>query len=159
MALSRSIVLLVVLLCALPVCAVAANSGYAPHQGPQDFRGFVWGSTLEQCIGLSPVPDTRMKDTYYRVDEPLTMGDGDLLSVAYYFRKGGLYSVGISFRGEKNDFFLKDYLIKQFGPGRQIGARYGWMWEDFSVVLSFPPMGGEDSIGTIIYRYEGNISE
>ena len=137
--------------------AQCGPNGFAASKAPAEYNGYKWGAALEDCKGLVPVPDARMKNTYYREDENLQFGQAELLSTAYYFRDDHLYSVGISFRGEKNNFFLKDYLIQKYGPGRQIGTRYGWMWEDFSLVLFYPPAGGENSIGTLIFRYEGKV--
>ena len=107
--------------------------------------------------GLTPVsskvadPQGRYKDVYFRQDEQLTYASADILSVTYAFREGKLFQVSMAVRGEDNLFIIKDALISRYGPGRQVGARYGWTWPDFSLVVSAP---AGDGVGGVIFTKE-----
>lgn len=124
---------------------------------PTDFRGIPFGAALEDVPGLIPVSEKirdrkgRYKDVYFLKDEPLTYASADILSVAYTFREGKLYQVSMAVRGEANLFMIQDALIAHFGPGRQVGARYGWTWPDFSLVVA--PESG-DGVGGVIFTKE-----
>jgi hypothetical protein len=121
--------------------ALAAGPGYPDAPRPEDFRGARFGATLEEIPGLHPVSERmprageRFKDVYYREGEPPTLGEANIVSVAYYFRNDRLRSVILTMQGDVNAFLVKDMLITKFGPGRQLGPLYGWTWDDFSVSL------------------------
>lgn len=139
-------------------CDATGHSGLCVRlrSGPAA-RELSWhgvGNPLEELPELAPVKDKGFKNTYFRRNEPLAMGEADIRSVAYYFRKGKLYRVGIAFNGRANQFFLKDMLIRQYGPGRGIGYRYGWMWPDFSIDLDYD---GDTNTGGLYFTYEGPI--
>lgn len=123
--------LLFCLLCAAP--AAAADDGFAKKPAPREFHGLVFGAEIAP-LKLTPVPG--QKDTFFRKDEDLTLGQGKLVSVAYYARKGKLAGVGLAVQGEANIFLVQDALIQSFGPGVQRGPHYGWVWPDFSLVLT-----------------------
>jgi hypothetical protein len=128
--------LLLGLLLAAPVLAAparAADDGFARKPAPREFHGLAFGAEIKD-LGLTPVPG--QKDTFYRKDEVLTLGRAKLVSVAYYARKGRLAGVGLAVKGEANIFLAQDALIQSFGPGEQRGPHYGWVWPDFSLVLT-----------------------
>lgn len=144
--------LLVAAFLASALFAVPALAGdYAAHEPPRDFRGMQWGTPLSEISGMVPVPAKGYKNTYYRKDEPLTFGDADIVSVAYYFKDGLLSRVGVAFKGQANQFLIKDKLIHDFGPGRQVGSRYGWMWKDFSMVIDY---NASSDTGALYYTFE-----
>lgn len=137
-----------ILLLAFPALA----GDFVQSPAPRHFRGIAWGTDLESLKEMIPVPGNGYKDTYYRKDESLVFGSADIVSVAYYFREKRLFKVGVAFRGEANYFLIKEKLIKDHGPGRQVGARYGWMWPEFSMEVSYDSSRHE---GGIYYTYEG----
>lgn len=121
---------------------------FAQGRAPVEFRGLPWGTALDkartQMPDLEPVTSPLpLKDTFSRKDELLKLGEADIKSLAYYFPKGRLAGVGIVFEGEANFFLIKEHLIRQFGPGRQMGDRYGWTWQDFFVELRLRGQMGE----------------
>lgn len=124
---------------------------------PTDFRGIPFGAALKDVPGLTPVsekirdPQGRYKGVYFRRDEKLTYASADILSVTYTFREEKLYQVSIAVRGEANLFLIKDALISHYGPGRQVGSRYGWTWPDFSLVVSAE---SEDGVGGVVFTKE-----
>lgn len=128
--------------------ALAASPGYPSVARPMDFRGARFGATSAEIPGLHPVSErmpgggARFKDVYYRENEPTTMAQASIVSVAYYFRDDRLRSVVVTMRGDANAFLVKDDLISRFGPGRQLGPLYGWTWDDFSVSLG--PVDGSE---------------
>lgn len=121
---------------------------FAQGKAPLEFRGLPWGASLDKArtqlpdlaAVTTPLP---LKDTFARKDELLKLGEADLKSVAYYFPKGRLSGVGIVFEGEANFFLIKEQLIRQFGPGRQMGDRYGWTWANFFVEMRLRGQTGE----------------
>ncbi|MBA4358628.1 MAG: hypothetical protein C0405_12985 [Desulfovibrio sp.] len=120
------------------------DTTFAVRPAPKDFRGLAWGTPLSQVEGLVPVTrPVTLAGTYYRPDELLRLGQAEIRSVAYYFPKGTLTGVGIIFEGQDNFFLLKDYLIDFFGPGRQMGDRYGWTWSTFFIDLRLRGATGE----------------
>ncbi len=133
---------------AQPPRAQRPDLTFAKGKAPLEFRGLPWGTSLDKARAqlpdldavTSPLP---LKDTYARKDELLKLGEADLKSVAYYFPKGRLSGVGIVFEGEANFFLIKEQLIRQFGPGRQMGDRYGWTWTDFFVEMRLRGQTGE----------------
>lgn len=126
---------------------------YASKPGPRGFRGLDWGAALADAqsrFGLAPVKEpVVLKDTFQRPGELLKLGLADLRSVAYYFPKGRFSGVGITFEGETNFFLVKDHLIELYGPGRQVGDRYGWTWKDCNIDLRLKSGAGE-----LRYTYE-----
>ncbi|WP_147819747.1 hypothetical protein [Salidesulfovibrio onnuriiensis] len=134
----------------LPLSVTAGD--FVQNPAPEKFRDMAFGASLESLTDLVPVPKAGYKDTYYRKDEKLTFGQADILSVAYYFRKDRLYRVGVAFEGETNYFLIKDKLIRDFGPGRAVGARYGWMWPEFSMEINYDASRHQ---GGLYYTYEG----
>jgi hypothetical protein len=126
---------------------------FASKPGPKGFRGLDWGMALAEAkarASLAPVTDpVTLKDTFLRPDELLKLGLADLRTVAYYFPKGRFAGVGITFEGEANFFLVKDYLIELYGPGRQVGDRYGWTWKDCNIDLRLKAGAGE-----LRYTYE-----
>jgi hypothetical protein len=121
---------------------------FAQRPAPKEFRGVAWGLSLEEARAaqptltpvLKPVP---LAGTYAKTDELLKLGEADLRSVAYYFPKGKLSGAGIVFEGEANYFLIKEHLIGLYGPGRQLGDRYGWTWSEFSIELRMRGAMGE----------------
>lgn len=144
--------ILAVLAIALPALA----GEFAASRPPADFRGMVWGTRLQDIPDMVPVPDRSYRNTYFRREEPLTFGEADLMSVAYYFRKDRLYRVGVAFKGEANHFLIRERLMMRFGPGRRVGSRYGWMWPDFSVEVRYDR---DTDIGGLYYTFEGKLPE
>ncbi len=117
---------------------------FAQRPAPVDFRGMAWGADLSNQSGLLPVTKpVTLPGTYFRSDELLRLGQAELRSVAYYFPKGKLAGVGIVFEGQDNFFLLKDHLIELYGPGRQMGDRYGWTWNNFFIELRMRDNQGE----------------
>lgn len=145
---------------ALAVMALPALSGpsmasdYIATPHPTAFRGLEWGAKLGDAPGLFPVQESGFKNTYFKRDEPMTLGKAELVSVAYYFKKDKLFRVGIAFEGRVNQFFLKDMLLQKYGEGRAIGFRYGWMWPEFSIELNYD---NEKDTGSLYYTYEGKL--
>lgn len=150
---SLRILTLAIILAVSAVAASASDFVATPH--PTSFRGLEWGVALADVQDLLPVQKAGFKDTYFRQNESMTLGKAELVSVAYYFRKDKLYRVGIAFEGRVNQFFLKDMLIQKYGPGRGIGFRYGWMWEDFSIDLSYD---NDKNAGSLYYTFEGELN-
>ncbi|BCS88724.1 hypothetical protein [Pseudodesulfovibrio sediminis] len=144
--------ILTIILTALISPAMASD--YVETPPPTGFRGFTWGMELSDAKGLSPVAEAGFKNTYFRQDEKLTLGEAKIKSVAYYFKKGKLYRVGVAFEGRVNQFFLKDMLMRTYGPGRGVGIRYGWMWSDFSIDLNY---NEEMKTGGLFYTYEAPL--
>ncbi|MDD4952432.1 MAG: hypothetical protein PHV85_07790 [Desulfovibrionaceae bacterium] len=141
--------LIALLLClALPASAGPLGPETA-KPAPTAFRGLPFGADIGQIKGLEPV--RKYPGTYYRPDEKLRLGSAELVSVAYYFRDKKLRGVGVAFEGETNYFIIKDELIGKYGPGRQVGARYGWMWPNFSLELRFED---DTNSGALIYTLE-----
>lgn len=132
----------------LPARPQRPDLTFAQGKAPLEFRGLPWGTSLDKAKAqaadldavTSPLP---LKDTFARKNELLKLGEADLKSVAYYFPKGRLSGVGIAFEGEANFFLIKEHLIRQFGPGRQMGDRYGWTWPDFFVEMRLRGQTGE----------------
>ncbi len=118
---------------------------------PGEFRGLAWATELRNIPDMVPVPARNCKDTYFRKNEELTFGKAEIESVAYYFADDKLYGAGVAFKGETNLFMIKDSLIQLYGPGRQAGTKYGWMWKGFSLVVDYD---GETGLGSVNYRYE-----
>jgi hypothetical protein len=117
---------------------------YAQKSAPPDFRGMAWGTELSRQAGLLPVTKpVPLPGTYFRPDELLRLGQAEIRSVAYYFPKGQLTGVGIVFVGQENFFLIKDHLIDLYGPGRQMGDRYGWTWNNFFIDLRMRETLGE----------------
>jgi hypothetical protein len=136
-------------LCWLAVPALAGD--FVPVAPPDTFRGLAWGTPLADIPDLERVPGPRYRNTYYRDNERLTFGDAAILSVAYYFRDGRLYRVGVAFEGRANHFLIKERLLGLYGQGRGVGPRYGWMWPDFSVELTYDDATGS---GALYYTHE-----
>ena len=117
---------------------------FAQKPAPADFRGLPWGVDLSRLAGLLPVTKpVALTGTYFRPDELLRLGQAEIRSVAYYFPKGKLTGVGIVFVGQENFFLIKDHLIDLYGPGRQMGDRYGWTWNNFFIDLRMREALGE----------------
>jgi len=120
---------------------------FAVKPGPKGFHGLDWGAPLAEAktrLAIVPVTEpVALKDTFMRKDELLKLGMADLRTVAYYFPKGRFSGVGITFEGEANFFLIKDHLIELYGPGRQIGDRYGWTWKDCNIELRLKSGAGE----------------
>ena len=146
------ILTLTLVLVALAVLAMAAD--YTPVKSPTSFRGLIWGTPLGDIPALVPVQKPKFKDTYFRRDEKLTFGEADIISVAYYFRKDKLYRAGIAFTGRANHFLLKERLLRIYGPGRGVGQKYGWMWPDFSVEITYDD---DAKLGGLYYTFEGKL--
>lgn len=123
---------------------------------PKAFRGIAWGTSLDNLPQMVPVQENGYPDTYFVRDEPLKMGQAKLVSVAYYFEDNRLYRVGVAYEGGTNHFFLKEQLLKQYGPGRQIGARQGWVWPHFSIEIAYDTKSDR---GAIFYTWEGDPDE
>jgi hypothetical protein len=126
---------------------------FATRPAPTEFRGLPWGASLESAkasLGLQPVTDPKpLANTYHRPDEELSLGPAQVKTVAYYFRKGVFVGGGVVFAGEANFFLVKDHLINHYGPGRQIGGRYGWTWPAVNIDLRM-----HDGMGELRYTYE-----
>ncbi len=141
---------ILILLLFVPFAALAGDFVQSP--APTEFRGIKFGESLESLKEMIPVPGKGYKNTYYRKDEKLNFGQADIVSVAYYFHDDRLFRVGMAFSGEANYFLIKEKLIKDYGPGRQIGARYGWMWPDFSMEINYDTAQHQ---GGVYYTFEG----
>jgi len=126
---------------------------YATRPAPAEFRGLAWGTPLEAAkasAGLQPVTSPQpLRDTYFRPDEPLRLGQAEIRTVAYYFRKNTFQGVGIVFAGEANFFLVKDHLIGLYGQGRQVGDRYGWTWTHVNIDLRL-----REGMGELRYTHE-----
>jgi len=146
------ILTLTLILTAVAVSAMASD--YISTNSPTSFRGLAWGTPLDDIPDLVPVQGAGFKDTYFKRNEKLTFGDADILSVAYYFHKGSLYRVGVAFAGQANHFLLKEGLMRRYGQGRGVGNKYGWMWPDFSVEITYDD---ETDSGGLYYTYEGKL--
>lgn len=145
-------------ICAILVvscCTEMAGAGdFVPVPPPSSFRGLAWGTSLEDAPDLLAVKERGFKDTYFKQNESTKFGDAEIVSVAYYFRKDRLYRVGVAFAGRANHFLIKERLLGMYGRGRGVGSRYGWMWPDFSVEISFDD---ETRTGGLYYTYEGSL--
>jgi hypothetical protein len=120
---------------------------FAVKSAPVEFRGLPWGSELSRQTGMLPVTKpVTLPGTYFRPDELLRLGQAEIRSVAYYFPKGKLTGVGVLFEGQNNFFLIKDHLIELYGPGRQMGDRYGWTWGNFFIDLRM-----RDNLGELRY--------
>lgn len=144
--------ILTLLLTVLAVPALAQDFVAKGH--PKAFRGYEFGGEFSSMEGLSPVAESGFKDTFFRQDEDLMFGEAKIKSVAYYFREGKLYRVGIAYEGRVNQFFLKDMLMQTYGPGRALGTRYGWMWANFSIDLTY---SDDKKNGALYYTFEGSL--
>jgi hypothetical protein len=126
---------------------------YATSPAPTEFRGLAWGTPVDLAkkkLGLVPVTGSRpMPNTYHKPDELLKLGMADVGTVAYYFPKGVFSGAGVVFAGESNFFMVKDHLIELYGPGRQVGGRYGWTWTHVNIDLRL-----RDGMGELRYTYE-----
>jgi hypothetical protein len=126
---------------------------YATRPAPKSFRDLPWGASLEQAktsLGLVPVTSPKpLPGTFQRPNELLKLGQADVRTVAYYFPKGQFTGAGIMFEGEANFFLIKDHLIELYGPGRQVGDRYGWTWDSVNIDLRL-----KNGLGELRYTYE-----
>lgn len=136
------------------VAVPAMAADYVSVEAPSSFRGLSWGTSIDDVDGLLPVQKAGYKNTYFRTDEKLTFGQADILSVAYYFKKDKLYRVGVAFAGRANHFLLKEQLLRMYGQGRGVGYRYGWMWPEFSVEITYDD---DAKNGAVYYTYEGSL--
>lgn len=108
---------------------------------PLGFNGIAFGAKLSDIDGLVPVSEKvnqskeRFKDVYCREKENLRLGEALAHSVAYYFQDDRMRSVVVVIKGDADAFLVKDYMIELYGPGRQVGSRYGWTWSNFSMVI------------------------
>lgn len=150
----QSVRLFIVLIFLAVSATGAFASDYVSTPHPTSFRGLEWGAVLADVPDLMPVQDAGFKNTYFKKEEVMTLGEAELVSVAYYFRKDKLYRVGIAFKGRVNQFYLKDMLLQKYGEGRGIGFRYGWMWPDFSIELNYD---NDKNTGSLYYTYEGEL--
>lgn len=132
---------------------VRPDNTYATRPAPKGFRDLPWGTGLDQAkasLGLTPVTNPKpLPGTFQRPDELLKLGQADVRTVAYYFPKGQFTGAGIMFEGEANFFLIKDYLIELYGPGRQVGDRYGWTWDSVNIDLRL-----KNGLGELRYTYE-----
>jgi len=137
----------------LPAAPARPDLTYALSPAPTEFRGLAWGTPLDQAkakLGLVPVVSPRpLPNTYHKPDEVLKLGMADVGTVAYYFPKGVFSGAGVVFAGESNFFMVKDHLIELYGPGRQVGNRYGWTWTHVNIDLRL-----RDGMGELRYTYE-----
>lgn len=145
--------ILVTLAILLAFAATPFAQGFNAAPPPEDFRGMVWGTSIDNLPDLAPVQEEGFPNTYFRRDEDLSMGQARLISIAYYFKDDRLYRVGVAYKGGTNHFFLKEQLMKRYGNGRQIGARQGWVWPNFSVEIAYD--SGSDR-GAVFYTWEGD---
>ncbi len=136
------------------LAGVAAAGDFVQAEHPTSFRGLPWGATLEEAPELMAVKGK--KNTFFKKDERLTFGDAEIISVAYYFRKDRMYRIGVAFEGRANHFLVKERLMRMYGRGRGVGTRYGWMWPDFSVEITFDD---DTKQGGLYYTYEGSFKE
>lgn len=146
----RCILALFILLAA----SAARAETYVSVAPPASFRGLAWKTPLKQTQGLSPVPGEGYKNTFFRQDEDLHMGDARVLSVAYYFHKGLFYRVGILFEGQVNQYHLTRDLLKKYGRAMRYGSKLGWVWPAFSIQLDFDYATKR---GALYYTYEGPL--
>lgn len=138
----------------MTLSGTARAADYVMAKPPTSFRGLQWGTPLADIPDLLAVKGAQFKNTYFRKDERTTFGDATIVSVAYYFRKDKLYRVGVAFSGRANHFLIKERLLSMYGRGRGVGSRYGWMWPDFSVEISFDD---DAKTGGLYYTYEGKL--
>lgn len=141
-----------ILCMAICMVSLAEAGDYVQIERPTSFRGLSWGIGLEDAPELLAVKGR--KNTFFKNDERLSFGDAQIVSVAYYFRKDRLYRVGVAFNGRANHFLIKERLMRMYGRGRGVGTRYGWMWPDFSVEISFDD---DTKQGGLFYTYEGSF--
>jgi hypothetical protein len=113
----------------------------------------VWGAPLAEAeprAGLVAITSPKpLRGAYHRPDELLKIGQADVRSIAYYFQKGVFMGAGVMFEGEANYFLIKDHLMELYGPGRQVGDRYGWTWDTLSIDLRL-----RDGVGELRYTCE-----
>ncbi|MFH1914771.1 MAG: hypothetical protein ABIK45_10910 [Pseudomonadota bacterium] len=147
----RTLATALILLCLI---APALAQDFVETPRPDSFRGLAWGAPLADIPDLERVPGPNYRDTYHRAEERLSFGDAEIVSVAYYFRNDRLYRVGVAFTGRANHFLIKERLLGQYGQGRGVGSRYGWMWPDFSVELTYDDAAGT---GALYYTFEGGL--
>lgn len=150
----KSIRILAASLVLISLFSAAWAADYAQVKPPTSFRGLSWGTPLADIPDLMPVQTAGFHDTYFKKDERLTFGDATIVSVAYYFRKDKLYRVGVAFNGRANHFLIKERLLSMYGQGRGVGQRYGWMWPDFSVEITFDD---DAKGGGLFYTFEGAL--
>ncbi len=150
----KTIRILAASLLLISIATTAWAADYVMIEHPSSFRGLTWGTPLTNIPDLMPVKKAGFKNTYFKKDERLTFGDAEIISVAYYFRDDRLYRVGVAFNGRANHFLIKERLLGMYGPGRGVGQRYGWMWHDFSVELTYDD---QQKGGALYYTYEGKL--
>ncbi|CCH49657.1 hypothetical protein [Pseudodesulfovibrio piezophilus] len=138
----------------LTLATAAGASDFTTAKHPDTFRGMAWRTPLADLPDLLPIQESGFKNSYFKKNEKLTFGDAELISVAYYFREDKLYRVGVAFSGRANHFLIKDRLLSMYGRGRGVGSRYGWMWPDFSVEITFDDKA---KTGALYYTYEGSL--
>lgn len=126
---------------------------YASRPAPTSFRGLAWGTPLAEAqasAGLAPITSPKtLRGAYHRPDELLKIGQADVRTIAYYFQKNVFMGAGVMFAGEANFFLIKDHLMELYGPGRQVGDRYGWTWDTLSIDLRL-----RDGVGELRYTCE-----
>lgn len=140
----------------LSLAAPALCSDFVYVDHPTSFRGMKWGTPLSELPDMLAVKGNGFEDTYYRANERKKFGDAEIVSVAYYFRKDKLYRVGVAFEGRANHFLIKERLLSMYGAGRGVGSRYGWMWPDFSVEITYDD---DADRGGLYYTYEGSLDK
>ena len=102
-----------------------------------------WGDRVANIGGLEIRPtDSGLKEVleYIRPQDPLKLGDAQLISVVYAFWRNQLYTVTIWTQGQANFLALRNAVFDKFGKGIKInrpGERYLWSGGPSDVMLEY----------------------
>jgi hypothetical protein len=103
-----------------------SSAGAAPgllERRPSAFRGLFWGESLTGMNGMRPAGSALVYGgitEYRRSYDPLMMGQAELESIRYGFRRGQLATITIWTRGKANYNALAQEAETLFGAGRKI---------------------------------------
>jgi hypothetical protein len=128
-----------------PALALAAALNPIAHAGqmqnePKDFRGIEWGAAFERFADeLRLVRRDDQVLVYLRKADKLSVGQADVMKVAYRFYKNK-FSVGIiQTYGGANKRALRESLVAQFGEPERISKNQeldSWNGQNVQIVLS-----------------------
>ncbi len=107
---------------------------------PVDFRGVAWGSAVEQHA--SELRQVRKDDdvlVYVRNGEKMSMGQAEILKIAYRYFKDKFSAGIIQIYGGANKRYLRDALIDAYGEPVRLSKRQEldtWDGETVQIVLA-----------------------